>query len=454
MKNHKYILYNILFAIVLMGCEEFLDEKPRMDLVVPESIEDLQGLLDASTMGMNDGPGLTQIGSDDLWTTDAGWVGFIFTAEQNAYLWKENIYDDPFSAEWTMSYRQIFYSNVVLKEVQKFLDVPENKKSDLDNVIGSAHFYRANAFHDLLTVFSNAYDPNTSATDLGVPLRLSPNVEERLERASLEASYAQVIQDLKTAISYLPDRPLFPSRPSRASCYALLARVYLNMGNYEEAGDAAKSALAIKQDLMDYNNLDPNIFYPFAQFNPEVIFHSKMITYMYQFSNQVYVNNELIASYDQDDLRTHLYFTPRGDGRYNFRGHYTGNFSLFCGLATDELYYIISETAVRLGNLEEAATYMNHLLSTRYVSGTLEPITFSNQEEALQKVLLERRKGLLFRGIRWQDMKRLNLDLQQAINMEREIGGEVYTLSANSPRYVFPLPDEEINLGGLKQNPR
>jgi hypothetical protein len=68
--------------------------------------------------------------------------------------------------------------------------------------------------------------------------------------------------------------------------------------------------------------------------------------------------------------------------------------------------------------------------------------------------LLERRKELCFRGLRWQDLRRLNKEPEYAKTLTRKIDGITYTLPPNDPKYVFPIPPNVIALSGMQQNPR
>jgi hypothetical protein len=73
--------------------------------------------------------------------------------------------------------------------------------------------------------------------------------------------------------------------------------------------------------------------------------------------------------------------------------------------------------------------------------------------EALNIILIERRKELLMRGLRWMDIKRLNKE-DAGIVMKRTINGQTYTLLPNDLRYSFPIPEDVISLSGMQQNPR
>jgi len=60
----------------------------------------------------------------------------------------------------------------------------------------------------------------------------------------------------------------------------------------------------------------------------------------------------------------------------------------------------------------------------------------------------------LFRGIRWTDLRRLNLDASSAITIYRKLNGTVYKLEPNSVNYILPIADDVIRLSNIPQNIR
>jgi hypothetical protein len=97
---------------------------------------------------------------------------------------------------------------------------------------------------------------------------------------------------------------------------------------------------------------------------------------------------------------------------------------------------------------------LNTLLTARYHAGAFSPLSAASAAEALVLVLKERRKELLFRGLRWSDLRRFNLEKGKEVTLERQLNGTVHTLPPNDPRYVLPIPDIVIQLGGIPQNQR
>jgi hypothetical protein len=445
----------VLYLAVCMGCEEFLDERPRKNLVVPQSIADLQGLLDNSQTGsMNTSPGMWLIGSDDVWTDDLGYASYNTVAERNAYLWKEEVFDTPLSGDWTNPYRQVFASNVVLFESEKIVPSTAEERSRLDNVIGSANFYRAKAFFDLLQVFAPPYEPGGNNTTDGIILRLSPEIDQVLPRSSVGVCYAQVLEDLDLAIEKLPNLPQVFSRPSKASAWAMKARVFLSMEDYAAAENAAMQSLAIKDDLLDLNQIQEGLPFPISQLNIEVLFHSQMINYNFTTNARTFIDSTLIKSYGEHDLRKQVYFLERGPMNYTFRGHFTGSVNAFSGLTVGEVMLTAAEAKVRNGKVADGMGLLNQFLISRYEEGTFEPYSINDPAEALETVLLERRKELVFRGLRWTDLRRLNRDSRFAKTLVREIAGETFQLPPGSNRYVYPIPQEELDYSGVSQNDR
>ena len=125
----------------------------------------------------------------------------------------------------------------------------------------------------------------------------------------------------------------------------------------------------------------------------------------------------------------------------------------FGGIATDEIYLIRSESLIRTGKIREGVSVLNTLLSSRYKAGEFVPVTAENYENALAVVLAERRKELVFRGFRWEDVRRLNTEGFNII-MTRVINNTLYALLPNDLRYAFPIPNSELSTSGIQQNPR
>lgn len=454
MSKYKFPMLALLLTV--FGCEGFLDEKPNKNLVVPQTVSELGGLLDNINFQMNDSPSLIFNGTDDFWTTDQGFQSFNSIPNQNAYTWKEEIYDTPQSGDWAISYRQIFYANVVLEEAKALSPTTEIARRERNELIGRAMFMRGKALFDLAGQFAPVYQAQNADSQLGLVIRTNPKITDKKGRSSLRETYGQILRDLKEGLELLPETALFPTRPTKTAGQAMLARVYLDMSDYEQANLWAKASLASGLKLLDFNEITGTGMFSFSPFNKETVYYSVLTSQLFHFSNLTFVNPELYNSYEAQDLRKTLFFRrPNATALgFVFRGSLSGDFVLFSGLSTGELYLILAETEVRLGRTSSGLGYLNQLLEKRYKSGSYVPLSGLEQTQALNRVLLERRKELAFRGLRWNDLRRLNLEPNLATTLRRTVNGVEYVLSPKSPRYVFPIPQDELDLNGLEPNIR
>jgi tetratricopeptide (TPR) repeat protein len=446
--RNKYLLLSL---ILLNSCEGFLDEKPKSNLLIPNKVQDLEQLMDATTWGINNTPAILEISTDNLYTSEQGYLG-LSILERNAYTWQKDLYEFN-GSDWDSPYYQILVANVVLDEAEKLSPDDQDEGGLLIELRGRALWMRSQAYFQLLSAFAAPYDPNGANDSPGVPLRLSPQVGQVVMRGTIGEDYAQITSDLEKAVSMLPELAEFKTRPSKLSAHALLARIYLAMEVYDKAEFHASEALEIDNSLMNYWELDATRQYPFLLFNEEVIHHLQMLNYSHMNSGLTFVDSALVKEYAEDDLRKELLFTKAAQA-INFDGNYSGSRVRFSGLATNEMYLIAAECAARRGDVNGSMGILNSLLETRWKEGAFIPFTASDSEVALSLILQERRKELIFRGIRWMDLRRLNRDPRFAKVLSRKVGVETFEIGPESPRYVLPIPPDEILVSGIAQNPR
>ncbi len=111
-----------------------------------------------------------------------------------------------------------------------------------------------------------------------------------------------------------------------------------------------------------------------------------------------------------------------------------------------------AESAARMNDISTALMSLNTLMENRYKKNEFTPFEASSPQEALQLILKERRKELIFRGLRWMDIKRLNKE-GAGISITRAVARNTYTLLPNDPYFALPLPDDIIKMTGMPQNP-
>ncbi|MES2891875.1 MAG: RagB/SusD family nutrient uptake outer membrane protein, partial [Bacteroidota bacterium] len=434
----------------MASCEKYLDEKPDKKLVVPETLTDLQALLDFAPAVAGDAAA-DQVSSDDYYLTTADYQSLPGEPERRMYTWEKDHIFTGYPNDWSKLYNRIYYVNTVLEALTEINRTAANATT-YDHVKGQAMLLRGKSFLQAAIIWSKAYDEATAATEPGIPLKVTPDFNELSVRATLKQTFAVLLTDLKTAAALLPVKPVHVIRPSRPAAFGYLARAYLYMRQYQLAGAYADSCLQLKNDLLDYNSLNPGANF-FVKYNIEQVIYS--VSSAPQLYNSVaLVDSNIYQLYDTNDLRKTVFFKSNGNGAYFFKGSYDGNFgNVYTGIAVDEMLLVRAECFARSGNKQAALDDLNTLLIKRWKTGAFAPVTTATAAEAVQLILTERRKELLLRGLRFLDLKRLNKD-GAAISLTRIVDGQSYTLPPNDKRYALPIPEDVINISGMEQNPR
>lgn len=455
MKSYKFLVL-IVTGCMVASCARYLDVKPNQSLATPTTVQGLQALLDNERYIAQGYPTSGDLASDYFYLSDADWAALGMEYDRDTYIWQEH---GMLNTEWRAEFERILVFNVILSEVDD-ADLEGTSEHDRSRVKGSAHFFRGWRYLQLAQVFAPHYQPGVNDGDWGLPIRTDPDINIPTIRNTLSETYGLIIDDLQQAAHHLPANLVTPTRPSKATAYAALARVHLILGMWEDAYQYADSCLQLHDDLMDYNTIDYQSNIPFPLFNPEVLLHTTILSSSAPFNPaRAKVDTVLFNSYSELDLRKVLFYAESPDGSHAFRGSYSGNPTsalLFSGLATDEVYLTKAEAAARLDREAEALVALNNFLLTRYVKGweTFNAADFSG-ERLLRLILEEREKSLAFRaGIRWSDLRRLNTEERFAKTLVRVLDGERYTLPPNDPRYTFLIPTEIIQLTGMPQNRR
>lgn len=463
--NISYRYFVLILLITICGCKkDFLDAKPSTALVTPSTLADYQALLENVDIVNRATPGLLQLASDDyIFMSTTSWQSTNYNAERNSYIWAKDLFEGQKNIkDWDVGYSGIFICNNVLEGLDK-IEVTATNQKDWNNIKGWALFMRAYLLYDLVRSFSPAYDSQTSLNDLGMPIRLKAGVDEIQPRSSVEKTYNQILADLANANSLLLTDIAVNNRerPSRIAVFALYARIYLSMRNYDKAEQYADNTLNLYNTLIDYNTIDLSQRVQFTMNNIETILNTTVVSNYYAsisvggIVDVVSVNPSLYSLYDNNDLRKNVFFGINAQsGSVYMKPGYAGAYTdPFTGLATDEIYLIKAECLARRNEVTNSLSVLNTLLAKRYKTGTFIPLTAINATDALNKILIERRKELVWRSLRWTDLKRLNKEGAN-ITLTRVLDGQVFNLPPNSPRYIFPIPDDEIALSGIQQNMR
>lgn len=454
-KNINKILLGASLVMLLFSCNKaWLDIKPDKKQVVPQTLNDLEALLQQNTiLNTTSSSGLQTLaeeGTDNFFLTFSSWQGLSLQADKNAYIFAPKIFDGA-TVSWNRYYQRVFYANVALEGLAKI--TPNALQLQQWQVVkGSALFIRAHNFYWLLQIFAMPYNAAQAGVQPGIPLRLNANINEPTTRATVQQCYDRLLKDLKEAALLLPPAPQHKIKPSAAACYAMLARAYLELHNYDSAQYYATACLNNFAGQIQFSQAATNETYPLQNLQAEIIYTDKVQTGAIS-RNLAMIDTNLYKSYENGDLRKTIFFVKSsGTPYYNFRGSYEGVYH-FGGIATDELLLTRAECYARKGDITKALADLDNLLKTRWDKNLYIPFTSNDKDQVLQKILLERRKQLCFRGLRWVDLRRLNQEGYN-ITVTRNLNGTIYQLLPNSPNYAFDIPDNVIELSGIEQNVR
>jgi len=443
-----------LFAAVLFAsCKKYLDQPSSKSLVIPKTIQDLQALAELyvnSGSNQSSYPDLGEILSDDYYLTTAQWQQNLSGGSSNDalhYVW--NGASIPKDNYWRGPYVSVYYSNVIL-DILPTIPINDNNKNAWNELKGESLFTRGMQLWNIAQLYCKPYS-STASTDPGVPLRLDPEFHEKSVRSTVSETYTQIINDLKTAVQYLPEtNPYTPFHATRAAAYGALARVYLSMRDYQNAKTSADECLQRANYLLDYTTLNASSATPIPLFNNEILYYSEAGSFGYY----GLADTNLIQSFDTADIRKKIFFTYDAiAGGYKFKGSYTRlPYADFPGIATDEIYLIRAECDAHLGDATSAMSDLNILAKKRH-SLNWTPYSSTDPNDALNKVLDERRKELFSRTLRWSDLRRFNVEHNNT-SLQRFVGGQYYHLQPNDLRWVVLIPQDVINYSGMQQNPR
>lgn len=470
MQRHSLYILFLLISVAFISCDDYVDIKTEGRLY-PEETENYRYLLNQTSI-FDASFSLVDVASDDIamnheystyFENNYGTSDY-YRPFKETYKWADSIYyAGERDNELNVMYQGLYSANVVITEVLESNNGTEAEKAAIQ---AEALVHRAYTFFNLVNIFGKAYDPQTSATDLGIPLLTEPTVTENITRATVQEVYNQIVNDLQTAIA--GGLPATRSGtevgfPSLASAHALLARTYLYMGRYEEAKVEAESALSLQNSLLnleDYINT-PDAGWPRRISNPELILSKKSLS-SYSYGLLLTLNEELLDTFEEDDLRYQLYTRPLSvltfnavnTGRAYCVARLTGE-ARNAGPTVGEMLLIKAEGEARSGNAEAAMVSINKLREARFKAEDYTPLTAVNADEALVKVLAERRKELMAKGgFRWFDLKRLNKDPRFAKTITHPYVDQVYTLEPGGDRYQFPFASSLFQYApNLEQNP-
>ncbi|NQX41717.1 SusD family protein [Pedobacter steynii] len=390
------------------------------------------------------------------------------------------------SAIWTILYKVIDNCNNIITKI----DAASGPEADKARIKAQALALRANSYLNLVTYYQFNYQVNPLAK--GVPLYTEPTTPatEPKAKSSLEDIYKLIVSDLTQAAQSLPTY----KRPNTTKykinidvVHGLLARTYLNMGKWDLAAQEALEAkknytyMSAGEYANGFNDLKNSEWIwgqaqQADQSNASYSFHyidvATSAAYYYSFM----ADPNFLKLFDATDIRTKLFLWDGLPGRegylryqkFKFRPDVTGDIVM---MRSAEMTLIAAEGYARNGDLSNATTVLNELLSARQASPFI--LGSKSKEEVIAAILIERRKELWGEGFSLSDILRtqsavvrlpalgadgqpLKVTVITPDGKTKEVLAKQHTtlkfpdkekpnFVPNSPYYLIPLPQAELD---------
>lgn len=361
--------------------------------------------------------------------------------------------------------------------------IKDTERAAYNSYIAEARAIRAYANARLIWYFSP--DPKDDNALGGILFNDVPAVDYKAPRNKNGEIYKQIFEDLKFAEENIIDRPAANPNSryyiTKKAINAMYAHIYLNKGDYPNAGMYAKKVInesglkltpakpvptgtvgstAWHTALNAYNSTNPyiKIWNDANVLDTEVIFSLNRPALNGAGANlaSLFTTNTTTATgsvtYDMgrklfnlldarraDDIRRWAYVDPTSkiiadyatNPKYQtldvividkYPGKATGNAPLRNDAKVfrlSDMYLIAAESAAYAGDFGAAATYVNAVRNARSITGDAGALTYANLTDALRGILQERRLELAFEGHRYLDLKRSGKAAGVAIDRDR-----------------------------------
>lgn len=447
----------VLFLPALTGCEKSLDVKPTQEIDEADALRtssDVEAALVGaySDLGDADVYGGSMLVAAELLAAgnELNWTG-TFETYTDFYAKSTKTVNAEVSVIWMDSYRVINDVNNVLAA----LDVVRPEKKN--RIEGESKFLRACMHFELVRLFAKPWNQGNPAQNDGVPIMLKPyrlgmpDAEVRPSRATVAAVYDQVIKDLTDAENLLDVPAVGNFFAHKIAAQAMLARVYLQKGDFPNAAAAANRAIEANDDDGPFRlmNTYAEVF-PYNGDQPsQVIGNTPEDVFAIQVSNTDGVNDFFTyfsadGRGDIDILEDHLNLYEPNDERlglfYGSSAVYTGKFDMQYSnvhiIRLAELYMTRAEANFRTGVQVGDNTPLEDL---NIIRGRVGLDLLDQADLTLDRILLERKLEFAFEGLWLHDAKR----------SQKTMGAYNW----NDPKLVLPIPDRERRANtNLSQN--
>lgn len=344
---------------------------------------------------------------------------------------------------WGSMYQVILRANNILNTT-----LPQTVA--MDQYKGEAYAVRALCYFALVRYFARPYTDDP--TKWGVPIVLTYDPNNKPLRSRTSEVYTLILSDLNEA-SKLMTTYTNSSQFSKYAAKALLAKVYLTMGNMANAKTAALDVITNggfkPVEAADYTGYWTNASFrtdkleTILEVSSDAVGNLGFDALGHIYSQGGYgdflVSDSLYKLFEATDVRKALY--PQGT-RQGVAGVFVAKYPSISNDRSDtkilrlsEMYLIAAEASVGIDEVE-ARNYVNYITSRRNATAIS-----SSGTTLFEDIITERRKELAFEGDRYPDLQRLKRDIKRGNNYPSAARSIAYSNS----RRLLPIPQMETD---------
>lgn len=398
--------------------------------------------------------------------------------------------DDSFntSLPWNQIYKVIRQTNNIIHYID---GIETTDETSALRIKSEALAMRGLALYDLVRVFAMPYMYDNGAS-LGVPTEIEiSDASHKPKRNTVAECYNQVIEDMTNALGGL-SKEKTDGYLNYWAVKGLLSRVYLNMGNYKEAYDAAVDVIENSKSIYklytteeypevwgkDFQSESLFEFY-FSLTEPSGGSGGEGVPMVYENEESIDWNNLILTkayldllNEDPDDVR-HCWLEAslienneglpeKARSEKVYLNKYPGkngdpHDNDLCIVRLSEIYLNAAEAGFKLGtDLNTARGYLNAIVSRANPNKSV-----SADEFTLERILKERRKELVGEGLALYDYTRNKLQIRRDepgnwhLNTLAPENSNAVVIEYNDLRHAVPIPQTEIDANpNIDQNPR
>ncbi|WP_320019186.1 RagB/SusD family nutrient uptake outer membrane protein [Labilibaculum manganireducens] len=449
-------IVSLLVSMLFSSCDNYLDVLPKGEKI-PTSLADYEAFIRNEYNHLNDAAQAINL-LNDVYKRPSDLSYISLTSINYNWLGNEDriIQNNSDEAAYYYSYEAISYWNLIINNVPDATEASDAEKLEL---IAQAKVLRAMNYFHLTNYYSEQYDEASAATKLSVPLITSAEMGAPSEQISIAKMYEFILTDLTDAIANLPIESATLLHPNLACGYAMLARVYLQMGDYDSALKYAQNALDQNNQLFNWKEYyaenkeqiekegDWSTSYPSKTMNsPE--------NYIFRYGSSTYKNSGQSGTNAALTIVRAAQFED-GDARFasKWKKKYQAPDSIYIGIRSDkfnaggittpEMYYIKAECLARKGgqaNLDEAMLSLNTVRKTRIFGDKYADLTASSTAEAIAYIRKDKANEYVQTAIPFWDMRRFNKDVNYAQTLTKVFNNQSLELSPDSHMWIMPFP--------------